>query len=153
MLSGEYCNTTNAPCKMDGSTPGMGGRMYLWPLDSTGKLVATNGWVSPKRAFFINERNVQGVAPVMVKRSDGTYPPNAYWFSATRNYGQLTKKSTSTSRRVFLWKNGQTVYAPEGMHAAASGSNLWIVTEGRPGVTDPRYGGRVVVFVRQSDID
>jgi hypothetical protein len=42
---------------------------------------------------------------------------------------------------------------PEGMHATGSGTNLWTVTEGLSGVTDPASGGRVVFFAAQASID
>jgi hypothetical protein len=42
---------------------------------------------------------------------------------------------------------------PEGMHATGSGTNLWTVTEGVSGVTNPATGGRVVFFADQASLD
>ena len=149
VLSGEYCNNGDTPCPYDGSTPGLGGRLYRWPVDAaTNRLKTVGGAVTPERAWIMNEPNVQGVAPVTTTTSTGTY-----WLSSTRYGGALFKVSTSASRKAYLSGSGQWMRMPEGMHATASGTNLWTVTEGVSGVTSPSLGGRVVVFVDQAAVD
>lgn len=149
LLSGEYCNDGNTPCPHDGSTPGLGGRLYRWPVDpATSRLKAEGGAVRPERAFIMNEPNVQGVAPVMTDTSTSTY-----WLSSTKGGGALYRVSTSAPRKALTSNLAQWARMPEGMHATASGSNLWTVTEGASGVTAPALGGRVVFFVEQSAVD
>jgi hypothetical protein len=149
VLSGEYCNNTGTSCPYDGSTPGLGGRLYRWPLDSaTNRLKTVSGLVAPERAYIMNEPNVQGVAPIMT--STGT---TSYWLSSTRYGGALFKVSTSASRTAYLSGDGNWARMPEGMHATGSGTNLWTVTEGVDGVTSPSLGGRVVFYSAQSSLD
>lgn len=149
VLSGEYCNNTGTGCPYDGSTPGLGGRLYRWPVDSTTyRLKTVGGLVSPERAYIMNEPNVQGVAPIMTTTSTASY-----WLSSTRYGGALFKVSSSASRTAYLSGSGQWAKMPEGMHATGSGTNLWTVTEGVSGVTDPSSGGRVVFFVDQASVD
>jgi hypothetical protein len=148
VLSGEYCNSTDATCPYDGSTPGLGGRLYRWPVDSTTyRLKTVGGVVTPERAYLMNEPNVQGVAPIMTSTST-----TSYWLSSTRYNGALFKVSTSASRTAYLSNLGQWVRMPQGMHSTGSGTNLWTNTEGN-GATDPASGGRVVLFVDQASID
>ncbi len=148
VLSGEYCNSTDAQCPHDGSTPGLGGRLYRWPVDSTTyRLKTVGGMVAPERAYIMNEPNVQGVAPIMTSTST-----TSYWLSSTRYNGALFKVSTSASRTVYHSNLGQWVRMPQGMHATSSGTNLWTSTEGN-GSTDPALGGRVVIFVDQASVD
>lgn len=149
VLSGEYCNNTGTSCAYDGSTPGLGGRLYRWPLDSaTNRLKTVNGLVAPERAYITNEPNVQGVAPIMTTTST-----SSYWLSSTRYGGALFKVSTSASRTAYLSGNGDWARMPEGMHATGSGTNLWTATEGVSGVTDPALGGRVVFYAAQASLD
>ncbi|EPX56083.1 hypothetical protein D187_007425 [Cystobacter fuscus DSM 2262] len=149
VLSGEYCNSGDAQCPYDGSTPGLGGRLYRWPLNtSTNRLVAVSGAVVPERAWIMNEPNVQGVAPLMTSTAT-----TSYWLSSTRYGGALFKVSTSASRKAYLSGSSQWARMPEGMHATGSGTNLWTVTEGVSGVTNPATGGRVVFFVDQAAVD
>ncbi|HEU4536308.1 MAG TPA: hypothetical protein VFS00_19420 [Polyangiaceae bacterium] len=149
LLSGEYCNSDNTPCP-NGGTAGLGGRLYRWPVDAaTMRLAAgAGGVVKPERAYVMNEPNVQGVAPVMTAGG-----ANAYWLSSTRYGGALFKVSTGASRKAFLSNVAQWARMPEGMHATASGTNLWTVTEGASGVTAPALGGRVVFFADQAALD
>ncbi|ADO73132.1 hypothetical protein [Stigmatella aurantiaca] len=149
VLSGEYCNNGDTPCPYDGSTPGLGGRLYRWPVDAaTNRLKAVSGVVKPERAYIMNEPNVQGVAPLMTATST-----TSYWLSSTRYGGALFKVSTSASRTAYLSGSSQWPKMPEGMHATGSGTNLWTVTEGVAGVTSPASGGRVVFFVDQASVD
>jgi hypothetical protein len=149
VLSGEYCNNTGTSCAYDGSTPGLGGRLYRWPMDSaTHRLKTVSGLVAPERAYIMNEPNVQGVAPIMT--TTGT---TSYWLSSTRYGGALFKVSTIASRTAYLSGDGNWPRMPEGMHATGSGTNLWTVTEGVDGVTSPSLGGRVVFFAAQSSLD
>jgi hypothetical protein len=149
VLSGEYCNNTGTGCPYDGSTPGLGGRLYRWPVDSTTyRLKTVSGSVTPERAYILNEPNVQGVAPIMTSTST-----TSYWLSSTRYGGALFKVSTSASRTAYLSGNLDWARMPEGMHATASGTNLWTVTEGVSGITDPALGGRVVFFADQASLD
>jgi hypothetical protein len=149
VLSGEYCNNTGTGCPYDGSTPGLGGRLYRWPVDSTTyRLKTVSGVVTPERAYILNEPNVQGVAPIMTTTST-----TSYWLSSTRYSGALFKVSTSASRTAYLSGNGDWARMPEGMHATASGTNLWTVTEGYNGSTTPSSGGRVVFFAAQASLD
>ncbi len=149
VLSGEFCNDTGTSCAYDGSTPGLGGRLYRWPVDTaTWRLKTVSGLVAPERAYIMNEPNVQGVAPIMT--STGT---TSYWLSSTRSGGALFKVSTSASRTSYLSSLGEWALMPEGMHATASGTNLWTVTEGVSGITSPAIGGRVVFFSGQSSVD
>ncbi len=150
LLSGEYCNDGGTPCPSGVAPPGLGGRLYRWPVDpTTSRLRATNGQVAPERAYVMNEPNVQGVAPVL----SGGAPATSYWLSSTRYGGALFKVSASAPRKAFLSGQAQWARMPEGMHATASGSNLWTVTEGAAGVTSPALGGRVVFFVDQAAVD
>lgn len=149
VLTGEYCNNTGTGCPYDGSTPGLGGRLYRWPVDSTtNRLKTVSGLVSPERAYVMNEPNVQGVAPIMTTTSTASY-----WLSSTRYGGALFKVSSSASRTAYLSGSAQWAKMPEGMHATSSGTNLWSVTEGVSGVTNPATGGRVVFFVDQASVD
>lgn len=149
VLSGEYCNSSDAQCPHDGSTPGLGGRLYRWPVDSaTSRLKTVSGAVTPERAYIMNEPNVQGVAPIATTTST-----TSYWLSSTRYSGALFKVSTSASRTAYLSGSSQWVRMPEGMHATASGTNLWTVTEGYNGTTNPATGGRVVVYMDQASVD
>jgi hypothetical protein len=149
VLSGEYCNNGDTPCPYDGSTPGLGGRLYRWPVDSTThRLQAVGGVVKPERAYIMNEPNVQGVAPIMTTTST-----TSYWLSSTRYSGALFKVSTSASRTAYLSGSGQWARMPEGMHATGSGTNLWTVTEGYNGTTNPATGGRVVFYADQASLD
>ncbi|WNG52593.1 hypothetical protein F0U60_26300 [Archangium minus] len=149
VLSGEYCNNTGTSCPYDGSTPGLGGRLYRWPVDSsTYRLKTVNGAVTPERAYIMNEPNVQGVAPIMTTTST-----TSYWLSSTRYSGALFKVSTSASRTAYLSGSSQWARMPEGMHATGSGTNLWTVTEGYNDSTNPATGGRVVFFVDQAAVD
>ncbi|MFY0576252.1 hypothetical protein ACN28S_19530 [Cystobacter fuscus] len=107
-----------------------------------------NGTVVPERAWIMNEPNVQGVAPVMTSTAT-----TSYWLSSTRYGGALFKVSTSASRTAYLSGSSQWARMPEGMHATGSGTNLWTVTEGVSGVTNPATGGRVVFFVDQAAVD
>jgi len=149
VLSGEYCNHTGTGCPYDGSSPGLGGRLYRWPVDSSSyRLKTVGGLVSPERAYIMNEPNVQGVAPIMTTTST-----SSYWLSSTRYGGALFKVSTSASRTAYLSGSSQWAKMPEGMHATASGTNLWTVTEGVSGVTNPASGGRVVFYANQASLD
>ncbi len=149
VLSGEYCNNTGTGCPYDGSTPGLGGRLYRWPVDSTTyRLKTVSGSVTPERAYILNEPNVQGVAPIMT-----TTATTSYWLSSTRYGGALFKVSTGASRTAYLSGSGQWARMPEGMHATGSGTNLWTITEGVSGITNPALGGRVVFFADQSSLD
>jgi hypothetical protein len=149
LLSGEYCNNTGTGCPYDGSTPGLGGRLYRWPVDSTTyRLKTVSGLVAPERAWIMNEPNVQGVAPIMT-----TTATTSYWLSSTRYSGALFKVSTGASRTAYLSGNGDWARMPEGMHATGSGTNLWTVTEGYNGSTSPASGGRVVFFADQASLD
>jgi hypothetical protein len=149
VLSGEYCNSSDAQCPYDGSTPGLGGRLYRWPVDSaTSRLAAVNGVVVPERAYIMNEPNVQGVAPIGTTAST-----SSYWLSSTRYSGALFKVSSSASHTAYLSGSSEWVRMPEGMHGTASGTNLWTVTEGYNGTTDPATGGRVVIYVDQAAVD
>lgn len=149
VLSGEYCNSSDAQCPYDGSTPGLGGRLYRWPVDSTTyRLKTVSGAVTPERAYIMNEPNVQGVAPIMTSTAT-----TSYWLSSTRYSGALFKVSTGASRTAYLSGSSQWVRMPEGMHATGSGTNLWTVTEGYNGTTNPATGGRVVVYVDQASVD
>lgn len=149
LLTGEYCNDGNTPCPYDGSTPGLGGRLYRWPMDSTTSRLATvSGVVKPEKAYIMNEPNVQGVAPIMTTTST-----SSYWLSSTRYTGALFKVSTSGTRTMHRATDGQWSRMPEGMHATGSGTNLWTVTEGYNGSTSPASGGRVVFYVDQASVD
>ncbi|WP_245678494.1 hypothetical protein [Chondromyces crocatus] len=148
VLSGEYCNAGDSPCP-NGGTAGLGGRLYRWPVDTaTNRLKLTSGVVRPERAYVMNEPNVQGVAPIMT--NDDT---TSYWLSSTRYGGALFKVSTTASRTAYLSGSSQWVRMPQGMHATASGTNLWTDTEGYESVTNPATGGRVVVYVNQASVD
>jgi hypothetical protein len=149
VLSGEYCNNTGTSCPYDGSTPGLGGRLYRWPVDAaTSRLKTVSGLVAPERAYLMNEPNVQGVAPIMTSTST-----TSYWLSSTRYGGALFKVSTGASRTAYLSGSGQWARMPEGLHATGSGTNLWTATEGVEGITDPAFGGRVVFFAAQASLD
>lgn len=156
VLSGEYCAYSASPdvdrnCR--GDLSGMNGRLYQWPIGSDNKLVTSSGYVEPTQVYFMNERNVQGVAPIMTKDGSGNYQANAYWLSSTKLSGALFKVSPLFAATEWLYTNSLVPYAPEGLHSSSSGSNLWIVTEGESGVTDPSSGGRVYISLHQADID
>jgi hypothetical protein len=115
---------------------------------TTNRLKTVGGVVKPERAYLLNEPNVQGVAPIMTSTST-----TSYWLSSTRDAGMLFKVSTSASRTAYRSTDGQWVTMPQGMHATASGTNLWTATEGLLGSTNPALGGRVVLFVDQAAVD
>jgi hypothetical protein len=115
---------------------------------ATNRLQAVSGVVTPERAYFMNEPMVQGVAPIMTTTST-----TSYWLNSTHNAGALFKVSTTASATAWRTTSNDWPFLPEGMHATASGTNLWSVTEGVPGPTSPSLGGRVVFFVDQSAID
>lgn len=149
ILTGEYCNDGDTPCPYDGSTPGLGGRLYRWPLDSTtSRLKTVGGIVKPEKAYLMNEPNVQGVAPIMTSTAT-----TSYWLSSTRYTGALFKVSTTAARTMYRATDGQWARMPEGMHATGTGTNLWTVTEGYNGTTNPASGGRIVFFVDQASVD
>jgi hypothetical protein len=149
LLSGEYCNDSDAQCPYDGSTPGLGGRLYRWPMNATtNRLQTVSGVVKPERAYLMNEPNVQGVAPIMT-----TTATTSYWLSSTKYAGALFKVSTGASRTIYHSTEGEWVTMPQGMHATASGTNLWTNTEGLAGSTSSSLGGRVVIFVDQAAVD
>ncbi|MEG9434303.1 hypothetical protein [Terriglobus sp. ADX1] len=156
VLSGEYCAysaTADTDRNCRGDLSGMNGRLYQWPIGSDSKLVTSNGYVTPTQVFYMNERNVQGVAPIMTKDATGNYQANSYWLSSTKLSGALFKVSPSSSATQWLYNDSLVPYAPEGIHASVSGSNLWIVTEGQSGNTNPATGGRVYISIHQADID
>jgi hypothetical protein len=64
----------------------------------------------------------------------------------------LFKVSATAGATVYRADQGAWPWYPEGMHATDSGTNLWVATEGN-GSTDPRNGGRVVIYVAQSSVD
>ena len=157
LLTGEFCNTTDQPCVQDpAGSPGMGGRLYRWALNgTTNRLQTVSTYISPSKAYKMNERNIQGVAPVMLQFG-GAYAPDTYWLSATRRSGALFSVSQTDPVRALYADQSEWPWVPEGMHATSTGTNLWTATEGRVVsgtlVTDPRTGGRVVVFMDQADV-
>jgi hypothetical protein len=161
LLMAEYCNATDTACDLDSTYGvGMGGRLYRWPLGSDGRLAASatpGGYVSPQKVYIMNERNIQGVAPVMTQ-VDGAYLPDTYWLSSTRRNGALFRVSQTASAKAWYADESDFPWIPEGMHGTASGTNLWVATEGRRDssgniITNPATGGRVVIYVAQSSVD
>ena len=155
ILSGEYCNDGSSPCTADpDSEPGMGGRLYRWQYDSDYKLVEYNTslhLVKTQKAYFMNKRNVQGVAPV-----PQTSTLDDYRLSSSRDYGSLYLINYEDSWVEYDVGLGDWVYYPETMHASTQSSNLWVSTEGRPTsdgsyYTNPSEGGRCV-FAVDSDV-
>jgi hypothetical protein len=158
LLMAEYCNTTDTACDLDSTYgAGMGGRLYRWPLGADSRLAAPGGYVSPQKVYIMNERNVQGVAPIMTQ-VNGAYLPDTYWLSSTRRSGALFNVSQSSSAKAWYADESDFPWTPEGMHATASGTNLWMATEGRRDsggniITNPVAGGRVVIYIAQSSVD
>ncbi|KAH3764521.1 secreted protein [Pelomyxa schiedti] len=150
ILSGEYCNDGSSPCTADpASAPGMGGRMYRWPYDSNGKLIAgDSGLVVAERAYTMNKRNVQGAAPV-VQTSDR----DDYRLASSRDYGSLFLVSLTIGWKEYDVGASTWSYYPEGTYASTTGSgHLWLVNEGREKsdgsyYTSPRDGGRALYAV------
>jgi hypothetical protein len=158
LLMAEYCNTTDTPCDLDSTYgAGLGGRLYRWPLDSGNRLAASGGYVSPEKIYIMNERNVQGMAPIMTE-VDSAYLPDTYWLSSTRRSGALFRVSQTSPAKAWYADESNFPWIPEGLHATASGTNLWVATEGRRDsggnlITNPVTGGRVVIFIAQSSVD
>jgi hypothetical protein len=158
LLAAEYCNTTDTACDLDSTYgAGMGGRLYRWPLGSDSRLAASGGYVSPEKVYIMNERNIQGVAPIMTQVA-GAYLPDTYWLSSTRRSGALFRVSQSSPAKAWYADESNFPWIPEGIHATASGTNLWVATEGRRDsggniITNPATGGRVVIYVAQSSVD
>jgi hypothetical protein len=158
LLAAEYCNTTDTACDLDSTYgAGMGGRIYRWPLGSDSRLAASGGYVSPEKVYIMNERNIQGVAPIMTQVA-GAYLPDTYWLSSTRRSGALFRVSQSSPAKAWYADESNFPWIPEGIHATASGTNLWVATEGRRDsggniITNPATGGRVVIYVAQSSVD
>lgn len=158
MLSGEYCNDSDAPCTADpSSAPGMGGRLYRWPVDSaTGKLRysdTTLKLVKAEKAYTMNKRNIQGVAPVAQ-----TSTLDDYRLASTRGYGALFLANLTDKWKEYDVGLGTWTYYPEGMHASGTGSgNLWVATEGRKNssgsyYSSPKDGGRAVFAVNSNNM-
>jgi hypothetical protein len=158
LLMAEYCNPTDTACDLDSTYgAGMGGRLYRWPLGSDGRLAASGGYVSPQKVYIMNERNIQGVAPIMTQ-VDGAYLPDTYWLSSTRRNGALFRVSQSAAAKAWYADESDFPWIPEGLHGTASGTNLWVATEGRRDssgniITNPATGGRVVIYIAQSSVD
>lgn len=147
ILSGEYCNTSSDTC--NGDSTGLNGRLYQWPLGSDNKLVTTSGYAYATKIYYMNERQIQGVAPDMVSGA----ATDSYWLSTSEGSGGgLFKVSPSANAKSWTYNNSQMPYNPEGIHATSSSGHLWMVTEGNGG-TNPATGGRVLIYVDQSAIN
>jgi hypothetical protein len=101
--------------------------------------------VSPEKVYIMNERNIQGVSPIMTQ-VNGAYLPDTYWLSSTRRSGALFRVSQSSSAKAWYADESGFPWTPEGMHATASGTNLWVATEGRRDssgniINNPATGG------------
>ncbi|MBS1814247.1 MAG: hypothetical protein JSS87_05180 [Acidobacteria bacterium] len=150
ILSGEYCNNTDQTC--EGDTTGLNGRLYQWPLGAHNKLITSSLYVSPTRVYFMNVRNIQGVAPV-------TRPGNetdSYYLGATRYNGAVFKSTPTAATKTWSYSSSQVPWHVEGLHATADG-RLWILTEGQQVTSatqnpDPKTGGRVLIQVDQSSL-
>lgn len=153
VLSGEYCNDSGSGCVTDPSgAPGMGGRLYRWPLSSsTSKLVisdSTRSLVKAQKAYTMNKRNIQGVAPVAQTSSIDDYR-----LAASRGNGSLFYVNMSVPWQEYDVSGKTWTWIPEGLHASSTGSgNLWTVTEGRLNssgayYTNPLDGGRALFAV------
>lgn len=97
------------------------GRLFRWPLAASGKLAADgNGVVHPNAAFYMGNRNVQGVAGESSK----------YWLSSTRYCGSVF--AGKASEKSVVRKVGDGTWGPlsEGVHLSTAG-NLWTITEGK----------------------
>lgn len=153
ILSGEYCNNTGSGCVTDpANAPGMGGRLYRWPISaSTSKLTlsdTTKLLVKAQKAYTMNKRNVQGAAPV-----PQTASVDDYRLAASRGNGSLFYVNMSVPWQEYDVAGATWTWIPEGLHASSTGSgNLWTSTEGRLNssgayYTNPLDGGRAVFAV------
>ena len=151
ILSGEYCNNTDQTC--EGDTTGLNGRLYQWPLGSDNKLVTSALYVNPTRVYFMNVRNIQGVAPVTVSGAE----TDSYWLGATRYNGAVFKSTPTATAKTWSYSSSQMPWHVEGLHATSSG-DLWILTEGEQVTSstqnpDPKTRGRVLIEVDQSALN
>jgi hypothetical protein len=144
VLSGEYCNTTDATCRGDSS--GVNGELYRWPVNaSTNKLVVNaSNIVTPQRVYVTNKRNNQGVAPI----SD-TSTMDDYYLAGTRYEGILVYARTGSDPGVNWCDNdGNWGKWTQNIHASAGTSgNIWVNSEGNLPDIDPRNGGRSLYAV------
>lgn len=153
LLSGEYCDATSDSNDCEGDTTGLNGRLYQWPVGSDSKLVNSSLYVSPTKVYFMNERQVQGVAPDLISGAEA----DSYWLSSSRSNGALYKVTPTATAKSWLYSDSLMPWHPEGLHATGSG-HLWILTEGR-GVSatgwdsNPATGGRVLIYINQSAVN
>jgi hypothetical protein len=116
--------------------------------------VTSSGYVNPAEVYYMNERNVQGIGPDMTQNSSGGYTANSFWLATTKSSGELMKVSTgATASPVYTYSASQMPYAPEGLHSTFTSRHLWMVTEGKTGVTDPASGGRVLISIDVASIE
>jgi hypothetical protein len=54
-------NPDTMPCDLDGSTPGLGGWLYRWPIDAaTNRLRTSGGYISAEKAYFMTSATSRG---------------------------------------------------------------------------------------------
>jgi hypothetical protein len=161
ILSGEYCRYYKDQHAYDdaggaytcdhgeksGPNSGSGGRLYRWQIDSDSLLHEKhNGDVKPEKAYFMQEPNVQGVAPVI-----GTN--DSYWLSSTRMHGSLYNVSTQGLFKKYRFDTDHNwVAMSEGISSTAFDNELWAVTEGHPKEPDLSVNGRVVIYVNPVEL-
>lgn len=153
LLSGEYCNLAGYGCGSDSTGDrALFTRLFQWTMNGN-QLQTTNGIAIPSSVYYVNQRNVQGVAP---DQNPG-YVANTYWLSSLRHDSSIIKVSPASTAKYWDVDNSQAPWEPEGLFST-SASHLWIVTEGNdssPGVlnTTPATGGRVLTYIDSTQIE
>ncbi|AEU36216.1 hypothetical protein [Granulicella mallensis] len=153
LLSGEYCGAAADGSACNGDSSFLNGRMYMWPVASTGELaVDTAGYVSPFRVYYMNESDVQGIASDNNLDSDGvSYPTDTYYLASTYENGFIYRVGENVATESWSYDAGTAPYHPEGMYATST-PNMWVLTEGGGGSSDPAGEGRSVFYLHQGDI-
>lgn len=121
VLGKDTSSTVEALLSAEYRSDSIYGRLFRWPLAANGKLAADgNGVVHPNGAFYMGNRNVQGVAGENSK----------YWLSSTRYCGSVF--AGKADEKSVVRKVSDNTWGPlsEGVHLSAAG-NLWTLTEGK----------------------
>ena len=153
ILSGEYCNLAGYGCGSTSSTNrALYTRLFQWQMDGN-KLKTTSSVATPYNIYYVNERNVQGVA----SDQNSGYVTDTYWLSSLRNDSSIIKVSPSATAKYWTEPDSEAPWEPEGLFSTTA-SHLWILTEGNDtssGVlnTDPGTGGRILIYIDSTQIE
>lgn len=121
-----YDRTSTPPSLVTGEydADSVAGRLYRWPLTTSGRLQVTTGdRVIPTATYFMGESHVQGALA-----HDGTW-----WLSSSRpagGAGELVRVAEDTSSVRLGWSD-----SPEDLAYDPQRDSVWSLSEG----TDARY--------------